>query len=111
MTAVAEPRLTPDEWRTGPDGTVLVADVVKTAGVPHGAVDYTIKLGLVPVVAQSGRKCRRSISREDAFMLLAAAALAVAAGVALAAIVRAIKATGAQVGPGGLTIPVEGIGG
>jgi hypothetical protein len=111
MTALAEPVLAPSEWGAGPDGTVPVADVVRSAGVPHGAVDYTIRLGLVPVHAQFGAHRRRYISREDALMLLAAAALAVAAGVALATIVRAIKATGAQVGPGGLTIPVKGIGG
>lgn len=98
------------EWEIGPDGTVPVADVVRSAGVPHSAIDYTIRLGLVPVLAQGGASRRRWISREDAVMLLAAAALAVAAGVALAVIVRAIRATGAQVGPDGLTIPVKGLG-
>jgi hypothetical protein len=87
-----------------PEGTVPVADVVKSAGVPHGAVDYPVRLGLVEVVNQHGQGRRRYITAEDGLMILAAAAFALAAGVALAAVLRGIKATGAV-----LTLP--GIGG
>jgi hypothetical protein len=108
MTATAAKELDPKNWRTGPGDTVMVSDVVRTAGVPHGAIDYPIRLGLVPIVAREPGRRGRYITRDDAVMLLAAAALAVAAGVALAAIVRAIRATQATVTPAGLVIPVAG---
>lgn len=111
MTATTETGLDPKNWRTGPEGTVMVSDVIRTAGVPHGAIDYPIRLGLVPIVAREPGRRGRYISREDAVMLLAAAALAVAAGVALAAVVRAIRVTGGSVTADGLMIPVKGLGG
>jgi hypothetical protein len=106
MAATATTELDPQNWRTGPGDTVLVSDVIRTAGVPHGAIDYPIRLGLVPIVAREPGRRGRYISREDARMLLAAAALALAAGVALAVIVKAIRATQATVTSAGLVIPV-----
>jgi hypothetical protein len=79
----------PADWRVTSDGTVPVADVVRSAGVPHGAIDYPVRLGLI---------------------VLAAAALAMAAGVALVAILKAMKTTGAQITPSGLTIPFKDLG-
>lgn len=100
----------PEDWRVTSDGTVPVADVVRSAGVPHGAIDYPVRLGLIDVTGQHGQGRRRYIRVEDGLMILAAAALAVAAGVTLVAILKAMKATGAQITPSGLTIPFKDLG-
>lgn len=98
---------TPKDWRVTPDGSVPVADVVKSAGVPHAAVDYAVRLGLVDVTAQHGQGRRRYIATSDGLLILAAAALALAAGVALVSMLRAMKATGAMVSANALTIPLN----
>lgn len=99
--------LAPKGWRVSPEGAVPVADVVRSAGVSHSSVDYVVRLGLVDVVDQRGTGRRRYISVEDGLLIMAAAALAVAAGVALAAMFRAVKAQGATVTPGNITIPLN----
>jgi hypothetical protein len=93
----------PTGWRVTPEGTVPVADVVRSVqskGLGHNQVDYPVRLGLVEVVNQHGQGRRRYIRAEDGLLILACAAVAMAAGVALAAILRGIRATGAQ-----LTVP------
>lgn len=94
----------PENWRVTPEGTVPVADVVRSAGVSPNIVDYPVRLGLVEVVDQHGQGRRRYIRADDGMLILSALAVALAAGVALAAILRGIRATGAV-----LTVP--GIGG
>ncbi|MCW2901856.1 MAG: hypothetical protein JWO67_4121 [Streptosporangiaceae bacterium] len=111
-TAVSEsttPRPSaPEGWRVTPEGSVPVADVVRSAHVPHSAVDYAIRLGLVDVLDQHGQGRRRYIAASDGLLILAAAALALSAGVALAAMLRAIKSTGATaVSPQGLTLTIK----
>jgi hypothetical protein len=88
-----------------PDGTVAVTDVARTTG-DYPAVNYTVRKCGVPVVDRGGRGKGRYIPVSEALLLVAAAALAVAAGIALAQMYRAMKATGATVGPDSLTIPL-----
>lgn len=110
MSGIAAPDTAPHPkgWRVT-DGTVPVADVVRSAGVPHAAIDHPVRLGLVEVVKQHGQGNRRYIRVEDGLMLMAAAALALSCGVALVVMVRAIKATGATIGPAGLTFPLAAV--
>lgn len=112
MTATAtEPTSTatapaiPAEWRVTPEGTVRVSDVARTTG-DYESVNYTVrKYGVV--VDQHGQGRSRYIPVSEALLLVAAAALAVAAGVALAQMFRAMKASGATVGVNALTIPLN----
>ena len=95
----------PTDWRVTPHGTVRVSDVARTTG-DYEAVNYTVRRYGV-VVDQHGQGRSRYIAVSEALLLVAAAALAVAAGVALAQMYRAIKASGATVGSNALTIPLN----
>lgn len=103
---VAPPSGVPADWRVTPEGTVRVSDVARTAG-DYQAVNYTVRRYGVPVMAQEGQGRSRYIPVSEALLLVAAAALALAAGVALAQMYRAIKASGATVGANALTIPLS----
>jgi len=88
------------------EGTVLVSDVARTTG-DYPAVNYTVRRCGVPVVERGGRGAGRYIAVSEALLLVAAAALALAAGVALAQMYRAMKASGATIGTDALTIPLN----
>ena len=96
----------PEGWRVTSKGTVPVSDVARTTG-DYPAVNYTVRRCGVTVVDQGGHGRTRYIPVSEALLLVAAAALAVAAGVALAQMYRAIKAAGATVGTDALTIPLK----
>lgn len=95
----------PEDWRVTPEGTVPVTDVARTTG-DYPAVNYTVRRCGVPVTSRQGRNHARYIPVSEALLLVAAAALAVAAGVALAQMYRAMKANGATIGADSLTIPL-----
>lgn len=104
-TSIATPSI-PDSWRVTPEGTVRVSDVARSTGCEYEAVNYTVRrYGMV--VDQHGQGRSRYIPVSEALLLVAAAALAVAAGVALAQMFRAMKASGATVGADTLTIPLK----
>ncbi|MFF4963242.1 hypothetical protein ACFY2Z_40980 [Streptomyces sp. NPDC001222] len=96
----------PEDWRVTPEGTVPVSDVARTTG-DYPAVNYTVRRCGVTVVEQGGHGRTRYIPVSEALLLVAAAALALAAGVALAQMFRAIKASGATVSAEALTIPLK----
>ena len=95
----------PRDWRVTPEGTVPVSDVARTTG-DYPAVNYTVRRCGVTIASQGGHCRTRYIPVSEALLLVAAAALAMAAGVALAQMYRAIKASGATVGADALTIPL-----
>ena len=95
----------PNEWSVNPQGTVPVSDVARTTG-DYESMNYAVRRCGVPVVTQGGPGRARYIPVSEALLLVAAAALAMAAGVALAQMYRAIKASGATVGADALTIPL-----
>jgi hypothetical protein len=96
----------PADWHVTPDGTVAVTEVARTTG-DYPAVNYTVRKCGVPVMGREGRGGGRYIPVSEALLLVAAAALAVAAGVALAQMYRAMKANGATIGADSLTIPLQ----
>lgn len=98
--------MVPGGWHVTPEGTVAVMDVARTTG-DYPAVNYTVRKCGVPVMGREGRGGGRYIPVGEALLLVAAAALAVAAGVALAQMYRAIKANGATIGADSLTIPLQ----
>lgn len=101
----AEGLTVPASWRVTPEGTVPVVDVARTTG-DYNAVTYAVRKCGVPVVSRGGHGRKRYIPVAEALLLVAAAAMAVAAGVALSQMYKAIKAAGAEVGPDSLTIPL-----
>jgi hypothetical protein len=100
----------PADWRVS-DGTVPLVDVARTAKTTHGttyvSIDQAVRSGLIDVKHQGGSGNARHISIEDALTVLAVAALAVAAGLAFGALLRAMRQTGATVTASGLTIPLK----
>lgn len=82
----------PSDWRVTPEGTVRVSDVARTVG-DYESVNYTVRRYGVPVASQHGQGNARFIPLREAILILAAATVAVAAGVALSAMYRALKAT------------------
>lgn len=107
MTAVLPEPTTltvPTSWRVTPEGTVRVSDVARSTG-DYEAVNYTVRRYGV-VTDQYGQGRSRYIPVSEALIILAAAALATAAGVALAAMYRAIKAAGATVNGNSLTLTI-----
>jgi hypothetical protein len=99
----------PAEWRVS-DGTVPLADVARTVQMAHGTsyaqVDQAVRAGLIPVEKREGKANARHLTVSDALTVLAVAALAVAAGLAFGALLRAVRTTGATMTPAGLTIPL-----
>lgn len=99
----------PPEWRVS-DGTVPLADVARTVQMAHGTsyaqVDQAARAGLISVERWGGRGNGRHVTLDEALTVLAVAALAVAAGLAFGALLRALRTTGATMTPAGLTIPI-----
>lgn len=95
----------PLDWRVS-EGTVPIPDVVRTAQCSRASIDVAIRNGLIPVARQGGSGNARHITLDDALLIIAVAALAVAAGLAFGAMLRAIRTTGGTMGPQGLTIPL-----
>lgn len=100
MTTVTAPKT----WRVT-DGTVPLADVMKTAQCTRASLDVATRNGLIPIVRYGGRGNARHITLEDALLVVGVAALAVAAGLAFGALLRAIRDTGGQITPQGIVIP------
>jgi hypothetical protein len=94
----------PSAWRVI-DGTVPVADVVKTAQCSRASIDAATRNGLIPVIGSGTRGKIRHVTLEDALLIIAVAALAAAAGLAFGALLRAMRAAGATVSPAGITLP------
>jgi hypothetical protein len=89
------------------EGTVPIADVVKTAQCSFASIDVATRNGLIPIARRQGKGNRRYVTLEDALLIMGVAALAVAAGIAFGALLRAVRETGGQVVPQGLMIPVD----
>lgn len=96
----------PNDWRVS-GGTVPLSDVVRTAQCTRASIDVATRNGLIPVVKYGGRGNARHITLEDALLIVGVAALAIAAGMAFGALLRAVRETGGQITPQGIVIPVQ----
>jgi hypothetical protein len=99
----------PEDWRIN-DGTVPLTDVVNTAQCSYASINHAMKQGLVPVAGMGGpgvHGSTRRINLDDALMIVAVAALAVAAGLAFNILFRSLRETGARITAEGLTIPLN----
>lgn len=98
----------PEGWRIA-DGTVPLTDVVNTAQCSYRSINHALSEGLVPVAGKGGpgvHGSTRRISLDDALMIVAVAALAVAAGLAFNVLFRSVRETGGRMTAEGLTIPL-----
>lgn len=92
-----------DQWADRE--AVPAAEVARVAGIPRKDIYNAQERGLLKTSrAANGRTVL--ISRDDALMIVAAALIMVAAGVMFATAFRFLSETGAQVGAGGITIPL-----
>ena len=96
------------QW-TPKDGTVTVPEVVAASGLTYAAVRKAIGEGLVtPTPVRRGHGGAKTLTVEDATLILIAAGIALAAGIAFVTILKVIRETGGTVGPTGVTIPIPG---
>lgn len=96
----------PAGWRVS-GGTVPLADVVKTAQCTRASIDVATRNGLIPVVRYGGKGNARHITLEDALLIVGVAALAIAAGIAFGALLRAVKDTGGRITADGIVLPLQ----
>ena len=97
----------PDEWRVDADGTVPLPDVARSAATSYDNVHHAVRTGVIPVQRVAGRGGTRRIAVDDALMIVAVAALALACGLAFNALLRSVVKAGGRVTPEGLTIPLK----
>lgn len=92
------------------DGYDLIPlpDLGKYVGLDRGRQTYAIEKGLITPSATRGRNGRYMVDRNQATIIVIAAALAAAAGLALVTMLRSLLGVGAEVGPAGITIPLGG---
>jgi hypothetical protein len=87
--------------------------VLRVGGISADSLRRSIDQGLVTPTDKrvgAGRGGGRTITVDDALLLLAVAALAVAAGIAFTTMLKAVRAAGGQVSGAGVTIPIPGVG-
>ncbi len=85
---------------------VPAVEVSRTAGLPDNYIRTVIGAGIFDDNRREGPGGRRMLSHDDAVWLLNAVTFAVATGIALSILVRALRGTGAQLSEdGGFMIP------
>ena len=90
------------------DGELIpLADVAQRAGLNRGTQNYAIRHHVITPAAKRGPHGRYLVTREQALLILAAGAIAVAIGAAVVTVLRTLRDTGAEVTPAGLTIPLN----
>jgi hypothetical protein len=92
-----------------PGKPVPLPDLARTVGMTRGRMLYALEHGLLKPEPRKGSDGRNMISWEQAVMLCAAVVLAAAAGMAVVTALKALKGSGATVGPTGIVIPLAGV--
>jgi hypothetical protein len=92
-------------------GLAILADVQRAAGLSRGAVRAAVDEGLVtptPVRMGPGQGGGYTVTLDDALLLVACAALALAAGVAFVTMLRVLRSSGATIDPaaGAVVLPI-----
>lgn len=95
------------DWQPG--SSVPLTDFAASLGMKRGPVKYALEQGLIEPDEHRGIYNRVTISWDQAVLLCFAVAFATAAGIAIVTALKALKTSGAQVGPTGIVIPVKGL--
>jgi hypothetical protein len=85
---------------------IPLPDLGKSIGLDRGRQTYAIEKGLIKPSEKRGANGRYLVDRDQAAIIVIAAALAAAAGLALVTMLRSLLGIGAEVGPAGITIPL-----
>lgn len=91
----------------GDTDLIPLADLADRVGLNRGTQQYAIRNNVIVPANRRGPHGRYLVSRDEALLILAAAAISVAIGVALVTVLRTLRSTGAQVTGGSLTIPLN----
>lgn len=91
-------------WQGQP--LVPLPDLGAAVGLDRGRQVYAIEKGIIKPAPKKGPNGRYMVTWDEAVLIAAAAILAVAAGVALVTMIRSLRGAGAEIGAGGITIPV-----
>ncbi len=98
---------TPDvleRWQGQP--AVPLPEVTHAVGLNYDHGKAFVQQGLVKPLPERGFGNAHMIDWDQVLLILAAAAFAAVAGMAVVTALRTLRQTGAQVTPGGITIPV-----
>lgn len=88
--------------------TVPLVDVARAAGIPRSNLIHIENRRLVHPVRPGSRGQRLELPNDEVMLFLAAAALALVAGLAIATALRTVRATGATLTPDGFSLPITG---
>lgn len=92
------------QWQ-GRDAVPLT-DVAHAVGLNRGHVEYAVRKRIIETLPQRGPANAHMIRWDDVVLIVVAAAIATAAGIAVMTVLRSLRASGATVTPAGVTIPV-----
>lgn len=95
------------EW----EGRELIPlpDLAERIGLDHSRQAYAIRKGIIRTSGTRGANGRHTVTWEEAALIVAAAALAALAGIAVVTMLRSLRGAGAEVGSGGVTIPLGSV--
>lgn len=93
----------------GDQDLIPLPDLGKRVGLDRGRQTYAIEKGLIEPSTVRGRNGRYMVDRDQAAMIVMAAALAAIAGIAVVTMLRSLRGAGAQVGPAGVMIPLGSV--
>ena len=93
-----------DQWQ-GRE-TVPLPEVARAVNMSRSTRGFAIETGAIRPCAGGGKGKPYLLAWDEVVLIVAAAALAAAAGVAVTVIIRALRESGVQVSPTGVTIPL-----
>ena len=101
--------------RFGDSELIPLPDLGEPIGLDRSKRDYAVTKGIIKTAqpkntSRAGRPngCHM-VTREEALLILAAAALAAAIGVAIVTVIKSLRKSGCTVTPDGLLVPLKGL--
>jgi hypothetical protein len=90
--------------------SVPFPDVARAVGLDRNHIAYAVNKGIIEPLPQRGPSNAHMLRWDDVVLIVVAAAIATAAGIAVMTVIRSLRQSGAQVTPAGVTIPIGGLG-
>ena len=87
---------------------IPLPELGNSLGFNKAAQSYAVRHGVITPAPKKGKSGRYMVTRDEAMLIIAAAGLALAIGVALVTAIRALRESGATVTAGGIVIPIAG---